>query len=305
MRIDHVLLIGFGGPTQPEEVRPFLELVARGPRIPPERLKEVEHHYRVVGGASPYNRHALSLSSRLEQALGEANLGLPVFLGMRYWHPFLSDTLAQVKQRGLRRGLGIVLAPHRSEASFERYVRSLEEARQTALAQEVYYEILEPWYDHPLFLEAQADRARGLWEPMPQEERAATHVLFSAHSIPVEMARQGRYEDQIRVSSRGVAERLGCSSWSVAFQSRSGPPTQPWLEPDVRAVVAELKGRGIRNLLVIPIGFLFDHMEVLYDLDVELRDAARGAGLSTLRAPTVADHPKFVAMLAHLIRERT
>ncbi len=304
-RIDHILLIGFGGPTRPEEIRPFLEVVTRGARVPPQRLQEVAHHYKATGGFSPYNRCAAQLSEKLRQALGAHGLNLPVFLGMRNWHPFLSEALAEIKDKGFRHGLGIVLAPHRSEASFDRYVRSLEQAREEIRASDLFYELLRPWYDHPLFLKAQADQARRLWEPMNPAERAATHLLFTAHSIPVEMAGRSRYEEEIQASSQGVAQILGCSDWSVAFQSRSGPPAQPWLEPEVQRVVPTLKERGMRSLLAVPIGFIFDHTEVLYDLDVELNEIAVAAGLIYLRALTVMDHPQFVAMLAGLVRERT
>ena len=303
-RIDHVLLIGFGGPTKPEEIQPFLEVVTQGARIPPQRLREVARHYEATGGFSPYNRHAARLSEKLQQALHAAGLNLPVFLGMRNWRPFLSEVLAQIKGKGLRHGIGIVLAPHRCEAGFNRYVRSLEQARAEVSGADLFYELLGPWYDHFLFLEAQADQARRFWRPMSSMEKAATHLLFTAHSIPVEMAGRSRYEEEIRTSSHGVAQLLACSNWSIAFQSRSGPPTQPWLEPEARAVIPSLKGKGIRNLLVVPIGFLFDHTEVLYDLDVDLKETALASGLSYRRASTVMDHPQFVEMLTELVREK-
>lgn len=296
MRFDHLLLIGFGGPTCREEVRPFLERVTRGARVPEERLREVESHYEQTGGFSPYNRHALCLQRKLQERLPVT----PVFLGMRNWHPLLAEVLLQIREKNLRRGLGIVLAPHRSPASFDRYLRSLEEARREAAAPEPAYEILHPWYDHPLFIQAQAERVRQVWDPPAVDGRDKTEVLFTAHSIPEEMARACRYEEEILASSRAVARELGQGRWSVAYQSRSGDPRQPWLGPDVREAAGGLKRAGARQAVVVPIGFLFDHTEVLYDLDLDARRQFEHAGLAFRRAPTVMDHPKFVEMLAQL-----
>lgn len=291
-RIDHILLVGFGGPEKREEVRPFLERLTRGARIPEDRLREVERHYEVTGGFSAYNEHARNLSEKIQP-------GLPLFLGMRNWRPFLTDTLREISAQGLRSGLAVVLAPHRSEASFGRYVRSLEDSCREVGAP-VEYEFLRPWHDHPLFIQAQADRVRPLWEA----DRSA-RLLFTAHSIPLEMARNCAYEAEVQTSSRLVAEAVGAENWSVAYQSRSGPPGQPWLEPDLLGEIRRLKTEGACALIVVPVGFLFDHTEVHYDLDVEAKQAARQEGLRFLRAPTVMDHPRFVRMFMELIQEKT
>lgn len=292
-RVDHALLIGFGGPEKPEEVRPFLERLTRGTRIPEDRLREVEDHYRVTGGFSPYNRLALELAGKLRQ-----QSTLPVFLGMRNWPPFLADTLREISRRGLRRGVAVVLAPHRSEASFGRYLKSLESAVQESGAP-VEYRGLPPWHDHPGFVEAQADRIRPLCAGNP-----GAHLLFTAHSIPLEMAKTSSYAEEIEASGRAVAAAVKAPRWSIAYQSRSGPPGQPWLEPDVRAEIRRLKSEGVPAVVAVPIGFLFDHTEVLYDLDVEAKQAAQGQELIFLRAPTVMDHPQFVRMFAELIKEQ-
>lgn len=303
MRFDHVLLIGFGGPRRPEEIRPFLERVTGGARIPEARLQEVARHYEATGGSSPYNPLAMKLSEKLEQEMAGQGASLPVFVGMRNWHPLLSDALRAVRGRGLRQGIGVVLAPHRSEASFDRYLASLEEAlRETSAG--LFYEPLGPWYDHPFFIEAQAGRVLEVWNGQEAGAPSRVHLLFTAHSIPLEMARRCRYEEEVRISSRMIAERLGVGDWSVAYQSRSGPPGQPWLEPDVLSAARDLARQGVETLGVVPVGFLFDHTEVLYDLDVELRSAAEEVSLRFLRAPTVMDHPKFVEMLSALIRAR-
>jgi ferrochelatase len=292
-RADHLLLIGFGGPEKPEEVRPFLERLTQGTRIPEERLQEVESHYRLTGGSSLYNRHAQRLAEKLRE-----QSDLPVFLGMRNWRPFLSDTLREIAGKGLRRGAAVVLAPHRSEASFGRYVKSLEESVREAAAP-AEYQILPSWHNHPLFVEAQADRVRPLLNGNP-----GVHLLFTAHSIPLEMANASSYAAEIAVSAGAVAAAVGAERWSVAYQSRSGPPGQPWLEPDVLAEIRRLKTEGVRTVIAVPIGFLFDHTEVLYDLDVEAKQTAEREGLEFLRAPTVMDHPQFVRMFAELIKER-
>ena len=292
-RADHALLIGFGGPERPEEVRPFLEQLTRGTRIPEERLREVESHYRVTGGFSPYNAHARCLFGKLQE-----QLEIPLFLGMRNWQPFLADTLRGIADHGLRSGLAVVLAPHRSEASFGRYLESLQSAVREA-GVPVEYRTLPPWHEHPGFVGAQAERIRPLWS-----DGAGRHLLFTAHSIPLEMAKTSSYAEEIEASSRSVALMLKTSRWSVAYQSRSGPPGQPWLEPNVRAEIRRLKTEGVSAVVVVPIGFLFDHTEVLYDLDVEAKQTADREGLIFLRAPTVMDHPQFVRMFAELIKEQ-
>lgn len=292
-RVDHALLIGFGGPERPEEVRPFLERLTRGTRIPEERLREVEDHYRVTGGFSPYNAHARRLFGKLQE-----QLEIPLFLGMRNGQPFLADTLREISGKGLRRGLAVALAPHRSEASFGRYLESLESAVREA-GVPVEYRTLPPWHEHPGFVGAQAERIRPFWI-----DGAGMHLLFTAHSIPLEMAKASSYAAEIEASGRAVAGAVGAARWSVAYQSRSGPPGQPWLEPNVRAEIRRLKTEGVSAVVVVPVGFLFDHTEVLYDLDVEAKQVADREGLVFLRAPTVMDHPQFVRMFVELIKEQ-
>ncbi len=198
MKFDHILLIGFGGPTRPDEVTPFLEEVTRGLRIPETRLQEVAHHYEQTGGSSPYNAHAFQLMKKLKPSLAAAGAALPVFIGMRNWHPFLKETMQEIKQRGLKKGLGLILAPHRSPASFEKYLNNVEEAKQNAGAQEVRYDYLKPWHDHPFFIQAQAEQIRIVLDSLDSPERSAAHLLFSAHSIPLDMAQGCRYEQELR-----------------------------------------------------------------------------------------------------------
>ena len=297
MGIDHVLLIGFGGPTKPEEIQPFLEEVTRGLPIPPARIQEVAHHYEVVGGRSPYHEHTQRLFTRLQERLRAAGVGLPMFLGMRNWHPFLRDVMGEIKRQGLTRGVGVILAPHRSDASYEKYIRNVEDAKVHVAAPDIHYEYLPPWHDHPLFIEAQAAQVKHALESAPP----GAHLLFSAHSIPVEMAQRCRYGEEFRASSEAVAKALGWTKWSLKYQSRSGNPRQTWLEPDVASAIRALKQQGEHHVIVVPIGFLCDHVEVLFDLDIVAKQAAQDAGIGFSRASTVMDHPKFVEMVAQLI----
>jgi ferrochelatase len=301
---DHVLVIGFGGPERAEDVRPFLEEVTRGLRIPPARLDEVAHHYADTGGSSPYNRHTRRQVEALRGRLAQDGVRLPLVLGMRCWRPFLRDVVGEVRRNGLRRGLGVVLAPHRSHASFDKYIESVDAARAAAEATDVTYDYLGPWHVHAGFIDAQADQARRALETLPAADRTAAALIFTAHSIPVELAQRSRYAEEFAESSRLVAHALGARPWHLAYQSRSGDPRQPWLEPDVTQVLRQVAADGVRSAVLVPIGFLSDHTEVLYDLDIEARAEAQALGLRYARASTVMDHPRFIAMLAELIRAR-
>jgi ferrochelatase len=304
MTCDHLLVIGFGGPTRPEDVTPFLEEVTRGLPIPPARLAEVARHYHMTGGASPYNEYASRLVEKLKTRLREDGVSLPVFIGMRNWHPFVKETMRTIKAQRLKHGVGIILAPHRCEASFEKYLQNVEEAKRHASAGEITYEYLGPWHDHPLFIQAQADEVRAVLDRISPTDRNTTHLLFSAHSIPVEMARSSRYEEESRTSCELVANVLRHAAWSLAYQSRSGHPGEPWLEPDVRSAIRQLQERGVRRVLLIPIGFLLDHTEVLYDLDIDAKEHAQRVGVEYLRASTVMDHPRLIEMFSRLIRDQ-
>jgi ferrochelatase len=298
---DAVLLIAFGGPTAPHEIRPFLEIVTRGRRIPPERLEAVAHHYeQMPGGRSPLQELTFAQARALERRLREAGRPSPVFVGMRNWHPFLQETLADMAARGHRRALGIILSPLRTEASWDRYVADVAGARgRTPGAPEV--EFSGPWSSHPAFLDAVADRAREALEEVPAGQREWTPLVFTAHSIPVAMAEGSPYIEELTGAARAVAARLGHPRWSVAYQSRSGNPRDPWLEPDIGDVLRSLAADGERDAVVVPVGFVCDHVEVLYDLDIEAREVARARGLALHRARAVNDHPGFIAMLADLV----
>jgi ferrochelatase len=300
--IDSVLLIAFGGPERPEDVRPFLQIVTEGRRIPPERLEEVAHHYDLIGGGSPLNALTRGQAEGLRAALAAEGRALPVWVGMRNWHPFLHETLAEMRDAGARRALGIILSSLQTEASWARYVEDVAAARGKIGpdAPEVVY--AAPWSGHPRFIEAMADRARVALEGVEPARRAEARLVFTAHSVPVAMAAGSPYAAQLETAARRIAQALGRPRWSVAYQSRSGSPRDPWLEPDVADLIRALAREGARDVVVVPVGFVCDHVEVLYDLDVEARAVAEACGLGFHRAAAANDHPAFIAMLADLVR---
>ena len=305
LSVDSVLLLGFGGPTRPEEIRPFLRRVAEGRGIPDERLAEVEQHYLEVGGRSPYNEQTERLRLALERWLRAHGTGLPVYTGMRNWHPTLSETFRAMHADGRQRCVGVILASHRSEASHGRTLAAVARAAGEAGTPEAELDLLPPWFDHPRFHAAVAARVeggspfrRGAWPP-------AVPLLFTAHSIPARMAESSTYVSDVRRSCEGTARLLGAPDWRIAYQSRSGDPRAPWLEPDVNEVLRDLAAGGAREVVVQAIGFLSDHVEILYDLDVEARRTATERGLILHRTPCVGDHPEFVALLGESILAAT
>jgi ferrochelatase len=300
-RCDSIMLIGFGGPTAPSEVRPFLDRVLQGRPVPRERYEEVVHHYELLGGRSPYNDLTMRQAAALRKALRRDGLDVPVVLGMRNTPPFFDDTLRELAAHGARRAFGFVLAAHRCEASWERYQSDLDTARERVGASATQIEYAPQWHTHPHFISAVADRVRDAIARLPVGARERAALIFTAHSIPVAMAARAPYVEQIRESASLVAAAVGRSSWRVAFQSRSGSPRDPWLEPDINDVIRELGGRA---LVIVPIGFLCDHVEVLYDLDIEAAQVARDVGVKMVRAATVSDHSQFIEMIAALARER-
>jgi len=299
---DSVLLIAFGGPEKPEDIRPFLQLVTTGRPIPPDRIEEVAHHYEAIGGRSPLNELTFKQARGLRRLLKRDGVAAPVYVGMRNWHPFLHETLAAMKDLGHRRALGIILSSFQAEASWERYLADVAAAREKVGpgAPEVAY--APAWFDHPRFIEAVADRVAEALGRVAPEGRKAAPVVFTAHSVPAAMADGSPYVAQFTAAARAVAASLNHQRWSVAYQSRSGAPREPWLEPDVAEVLRQLAKEGVGDVVVAPIGFVCDHVEVLYDLDVEARQLAEKLGVHFHRAEAVNDHPAFVEMLADLAR---
>jgi len=293
-----VLLLAHGTPERLDQMGDYLRRVRGGREPSPELLEEMTHNYAAIGGRSPLTDLTRAQAEGLGQELGD---GTPVFVGMRNWHPFLHETLAEMAGKGVRRTLGIILSPLRTEASWERYMQDVAEARaRVARAPEVGF--APAWFEYPRFVAAVADRTRAALGEIPEDARASTPLVFTAHSVPVAMAEASPYVSDLTAAARAVARRLGHARWSVAYQSRSGSPRESWLEPDVTSVLRRLAADGERHAVVVPIGFVCDHVEVLYDLDVEARKVATAAGLSLHRAGAVNDHPEFIAMLADLVR---
>ena len=299
-----VLLIGFGGPTRSDEIRPFLENVLRGRRVPRERIEEVAHHYELIGGRSPFNDLTFRQADGLRELLEREGPPIPVYVGMRNWHPLLADVLEQMAGDGVRRAVGVILAPHQGEASWGRYQDAVREAR--VLVEEKMgrpapaVDYCQAWFAHPDFVEAVADRVRQQWNRIPSRDRVQTRLLFTAHSVPSRF--DSPYVDQLRESCRAVASLLKISEWELVYQSRSGGPRDPWLEPDVCDVIESLGKKKCPGVLLAPIGFVCDHVEVLYDLDVEARQVARKWKMDFHRAQTVNDHPRFIRALADVVR---
>jgi ferrochelatase len=296
-----IILIGFGGPTSLAEIRPFLDRVTAGRPIPRERYEEVVHHYEAIGGRSPFNEITERQAAALRERLAREDVNLPVVLGMRNTAPWLEDALRELLRNGVRRALGFVLAAHRCEASWDRYLRNVEEARQRIGPAAPVVDYLGEWHAHPLFIEAAADRVADALARLEPPARNRAQLIFTAHSIPAAMAAASPSVEQLRESARLITERLGRREWTLAFQSRSGGPRDPWLEPDVTDVLRGIRGQPA---VIAPIGFICDHVEVLYDLDVEAARVARETDVTMVRAATVGEHPRFIEMIAALIRER-
>jgi protoporphyrin/coproporphyrin ferrochelatase len=312
MSFDAVLFIAFGGPQGPADVRPFLANVLRGRRVAPGRVDEVAHHYELFDGLSPLTELTTRQADLLRGRLHDRGVPLPVYVGMRNWHPFLTDTLAEMSRAGIRRAVGFIAAAQRSYSSCTQYRENVEVARaavrDAGLADvEVVY--VGDWHTHPGFVEANADHVRDALETLPAAVRDRARLVFTAHSIPVSMAERFPYQRQLEETAQAVSAHVARSlsvashDWALVYQSRSGRPEDPWLGPDVCDYLREETARGLPSAVLAPIGFLCDHIEVLYDLDVEAAASCREAGLPMARAKSVNDHPRFADTMADLVLE--
>ncbi len=303
---DAVLIVSFGGPEGPEEVMPFLENVLRGRNVPRERMLEVAEHYLEFGGVSPINEQNRQLIAALARELAEHGPKLPIYWGNRNWRPFLADAVGQMANERVQRALAFVTSAYSSYSSCRQYLEDIARARAEVGPAAPEIDKIRAFYDHPGFIEPMVESVGKCADRFEAQQRGQLTTLFTAHSIPAAMAESCDYQRQLREACQLVAAGAGLPRWELVYQSRSGPPQQPWLEPDVCDRISELHPAGeLKNLILAPIGFICDHLEVLYDLDKEAADLCRELGVPMERAATVGVHPRFVAMIRELIVERT
>jgi ferrochelatase len=303
---DALLFVSFGGPEGRDDVIPFLENVLRGRNVPHERMLEVAEHYDLFGGVSPINQQTRELIAAVEPELRRHGIALPVYWGNRNWRPLLPDTLRQMTADGTRRALAFVVSAYSSYSGCRQYRESVEVARATAGENAPTVDKLRAFYNHPDFIAANVEHVAAALADVPQERRAAARIAYTAHSIPSSMAAGCDYVKQLTETCRLISEGVGVPAdcWQLVYQSRSGRPQDPWLEPDIVDHLRTLPTQGVTDVVVAPVGFLSDHLEVLYDLDHEAAQAAREMGLNLVRAATVGTHPRFVTMIRKLIQER-
>lgn len=301
LNYDALLILSFGGPDKPEDVMPFLENVTRGRGIPRERLESVAEHYYHFGGKSPINEQNLQLIEAVRGELIRQGLDLPLYYGNRNWHPMLPDTLRQMAGDGVKKALAFFTSAFSSYSGCRQYRENLIEARAQVGDKAPEVDKLRAFWNHPGFLEPMADSLRAVCAELNPR---STAVLFTAHSIPNSMAENCRYEQQLQEACCIVAESAGVTEFELDYQSRSGSPHVPWLEPDVCDRIRQLASEGKTDMVVLPIGFISDHMEVLYDLDTEALELCQELGVRLHRLPTVGSHPKFVQMIVELVKER-
>lgn len=301
---DALLLLSFGGPDHPDEVLPFLENVVRGRPIPAERLKEVARHYAHFGGISPINAQNRALLAALIAEFNQSGPSLPVYWGNRHWHPLLEDTVRQMAEDGIVRAMAFCTSAFGSYPGCRQYREDIGRARMAVGEKAPQIDKLRLFYNHPGFIETVAERIEEARATVPEDRRRAITTVFTAHSLPLDMATSSPYEGQLREACRLVSERSGVSQWHLAYQSRSGPRSQPWLEPDVGGVLRTLAATGVDQVMLVPIGFVSEHMEVEYDLDVEAAGLCEEFGMDMVRASTVGCHPRFVRMIRDLAIER-
>jgi len=306
MNYDAILVISFGGPESREEVIPFLESVLRGRNVPRERMLAVAEHYCHFGGKSPINQQTRELITALKNELSQHGPKLPVYWGNRNWHPMLAETLRQMKQDGVRRALAFVTSAYSSYSSCRQYREGVARAQNEIGPAAPEIDKLRAFFNHPSFIEATEDRVRDAMREVPPEVRQNIQIVYTAHSIPLSMANACDYVLQLEEVRKVVSAKLGVANDALVYQSRSGAPGQPWLEPDILDYLREVKARNLASAVVLaPIGFISDHMEVLYDLDVEALQLCDSLALPMMRAKTVGVHPRFIGMIRELILERT
>jgi ferrochelatase len=299
MKYDALLVVSFGGPEGMDDVMPFLENVLRGRNVPRERMLSVAHHYEMFGGVSPINQQNRNLIAALEEELGKEGPRLPIYWGNRNWHPLLPETVRQMTADGVQNALAFVTSAYSSYSSCRQYRQNIADAQAEVGPTAPRIDKLRAFYNHPLFIEANVEQIRVALNRFEDPD-----LVFTAHSIPEAMAASCEYAEQLQETGRLVAEALKVDRWRVVYQSRSGSPSQPWLGPDIGDCLRQMRSEGSTEVVVAPIGFVSDHMEVVYDLDYEAQNLANELGLTMVRAATAGTHPAFVKMIRELILER-
>jgi ferrochelatase len=305
MKYDAFLLVSFGGPEGIDEVIPFLENVLRGKNVPRQRLEAVAHHYELFGGISPINQQNRNLITALKPLIEESGAKLPIYWGNRNWHPLLTDTVRQMAGDGVKNAIAFVTAAYSSYSSCRQYQEDILRAQEAVGSSAPKIDKLRVFYNHPKFIKANSENLKNTIASLPEDKQASVQIAFSAHSIPMTMAAGCNYADQLFETCRLIVESIGFKgAWQLVYQSRSGLPTQPWLEPDIMDHLRSAKEQGVTDIVVAPVGFVSDHMEVIYDLDTEAKRLASELDINLLRCPTVGTHPNFVSMIKDLLEER-
>jgi ferrochelatase len=306
MNYDALLVVSFGGPEGHDDVIPFLENVLRGRSVPRERMLAVAEHYYHFDGKSPINQQTRELIAAIKDDLGKQGPQLPVYWGNRNWHPMLADTLRKMKSDGVKRALAFVTSAYSSYSGCRQYREDIARAQAEVGESAPQIDKLRVFFNHPGFLDATADRLKEALAQLPSIARQNVQVVYVAHSVPMSMANTSDYVKQLEEVRNLASQAIGIRNDVLVYQSRSGAPGQPWLEPDILDYLPEVKEKNLASAVVIaPTSFISDHMEVLYDLDIEARHFCDKLGLPMARAKTVGTHPKFIAMIRELIRERT
>ena len=302
MSVDAIILVSFGGPEGMDEVMPFLENVLRGRNVPEARKLQVAEHYKTFGGISPINQQNRALIDALKEELEAHDIRLPIYFGNRNWHPLLPDTLKRMRDDGVKHALALVTSAYSSYSGCKQYLDNIQCAVDTVDGM-VSIQKVRQYYNHPGFVEANIHRVRDAIEKLPNPSGAFA-VAFTAHSIPIVMAKTSPYEEQLREVTGVIADQLKIADWKLVFQSRSGPPGQPWLEPDILDHIRVLQAEGCTQMVVAPIGFISDHLEVVYDLDQQAKELCNEVGITMIRAGTAGLHPAAVSMFRELIEEQ-
>lgn len=299
---DAILFVSFGGPDKADDVMPFLENVLRGRNVPKERMLEVAEHYHHFGGKSPINEQNIALINAIREELATLGPQIPVYWGNRNWYPLLTDTIREMKDAGVRKALAFVTSGFSCYSGCRQYRENIQNACDAIGLDAPEIDKIRVFFNHPGFVNPMARNVQDALDSLGNETPGP--VLFTAHSIPLSMADSSDYCKQLQEASRLVAKQTNISNWKLVYQSRSGPPTQPWLDPDICDAIRDLHEQGETSVVIAPIGFISDHMEVLFDLDTEAADLCESLGMKMARANTAGTDPEFVRMIRDLIAER-